>query len=200
MPDKNLTIPIQYNIDQSILNKTKSDKYIMVLSLPKALRGLKSEERSNQKIDFDSLQFSIKGSPIPEIIVPAVNQEYAGQNLKISSHARQSYENIFVKFKIDNLFRNWWVVYKWLDLLNDEKLAHYNAKDLATEDAWKAMKDYTANYTVYGLDEYNNKVIQFDYEGAFPVSLGSPQYNDEDPTDIECQFEFAFTFFEATLI
>ncbi len=62
------------------------------------------------------------------------------------------------------------------------------------------MKDYTTKFTIYGLDEYNNKVIKFDYEGAFPLSVASPKYDDTTPNEITSKFEFAFSFFTSTLI
>jgi hypothetical protein len=192
--------PDQYEVNQSVLNKSRSDKFIMVLTLPQALRNLKSDIRSNTKLDFDTLQFTIKGSPVPDIIVPAKPIPYAGQEIKISSHSRQAYDSVFVDFTIDNLYRNWWSIYQWLDLLNDEKHSYYNENGFAKENPWEALKDYTATFTIYGLDEYNNRVIQFDYEGAFPLSLGSPKYDDTTANEIQSKFEFAFSFFKATLI
>lgn len=202
MPEipKKLIEPDQYDINQSVLNKSRSDKFIMVLTLPQALRNLKSNVRSNTKVDFDTLQFTIKGSPVPDIIVPAEAVPYAGQEIKVSSHSRQPYESVFVDFTVDNLYRNWWAVYQWLDLLNDEKYSYYNENDFAKENPWEALKDYTSTFTVYGLDEYNNRVIQFDYEGAFPLSLGSPKYDDTTADEIQSKFEFTFSFFKATLI
>jgi len=197
---KTLIQPEQYDIKQSVLNKSRSDKFIMILTLPEALRKLKSDTRSNTKVDFDTLQFTIKGSPVPDIVIPAIGQRYAGQDLKISSHSRESYETVFIDFKVDNLFRNWWVIYQWLDLLNDESHSFYNENGFAMKEAWEAMQDYTANFTIFGLDEYNNRVIQFDYEGAFPTSLGSPKYDDTTADEIQSKFEFAFTFFKATLV
>ena len=85
---KSLIQPDQYEINQSVLNKSRGDKFIMVLNLPQALRGLKSSTRSNTKVDFDTLQFTIKGSPVPDIIVPAVFLPYGGQEIKLSSHSR----------------------------------------------------------------------------------------------------------------
>ena len=198
---KDLVVPEQYDIKQSILNKSRPDKFVMILNLPDALRKLKSETRSNRKIDFDSLQFTIKGSPVPTIIVPAVVQPYAGQSLKISSHTRQTYENVFIDFEINNTYDNWWVIYYWLNLLNDEFESRFNANDDAVKENRQAMQDYTAKFTIMGLDEYSNPVIRFDYDGAFPVSLTSPQFNDEDG-DVQnrSRLEFAFTFFSATLI
>lgn len=197
---KKFTIPIQYQDKQSILNKSRADKYKMILNLPDALRGSKSVERSNKKIDFNALQFTIYGSPVPDIIVPSVSQMYAGQQLKISSHTRSPYENVFIDFNIDNLYRNWWVVYYWLNLLNNERDSYYDKYNLGENEAWEAMKDYTANFTIYGMDEYNNNVIKFDYEGCFPVSVTSPKYSDRNPEQLESRFEFAFTFFRATLV
>lgn len=193
-------IPEQYNIDQSILNKSRQDKFIMVLNLPNALLSRKAKERSNNKVDFDSLQFSIYGAPVPEIVIPALGQYYQGQELKISSHSRQAYENIFVDFNVDNLYRNWWVIYYWLNLLNDERLSYYDKNNIGPNEAWEALKDYRASFTVFGLDEYDNPVIRFDYTGAFPVSLKSPKYSDQNPEEIQSGFEFAFTFFESTLL
>ena len=197
---KSLIQPDQYEINQSVLNKSRSDKFLMVLNLPQALRDLKSSTRSNTKVDFDTLQFTIKGSPVPDIIVPAISLPYSGQEIKLSSHSRQPYESVFVDFTVDNLYRNWWVIYQWLDLLNDEKYSYYNQNDFAEEEAWEAMKDYTTKFTIYGLDEYNNKVIKFDYEGAFPLSVASPKYDDTTPNEITSKFEFAFSFFTSTLI
>lgn len=197
---KFLTQPDQYEINQSVLNKARSDKFLMILNLPEALRQLKSRERSNSKVDFDSLQFTIKGSPVPDIIIESVGLKYSGQELKISSHSRKPYDNIFVDFKVDNLFRNWWTIYSWLDLLNDEELSFYNRNDIAPHESWEAMKDYTATFTVFGLDEYNNRVIEFTYEGAFPVSVTSPKYDDTTEDEIKSKFEFSFTFFKAKLL
>ena len=198
--EKELTKPEIYPINQSVLNKSRGDKFLMILSLPEALRKHKSSERDNKKVDFDTLQFTITGAPTPDIVIPARGMMYAGQELKISSHARSPYETVFVDFKIDNLYRNWWTIYSWLDLLNDESHSYYNENNIAMGEASEAMKDYTANFTIFGLDEYNNRVIKFDYEGAFPTSLGSPKYDDKDPSEVKSKFEFAFTFFRATLI
>jgi hypothetical protein len=192
--------PEQYPINQSILNKGRQDKYEMVLTLPKSLLNHKDIIRSNDSVDFDSLQFSITGSPVPDIIIPAIAQPFQGQEIKISSHSRSPYENIFISFTVDNLYRNWWTIYKWLNILNDADESYYNKEGYAGSKAWEAMKEYTANFTIYGLDEYDNKVIRFDYEGCFPVSLQSPKFSDQDETEISSQFEFAFTFFKATLM
>lgn len=193
-------IPDQYQIDQSILNKTRQDKFLMILNLPNALISKKTKERSNKRVDFDALQFSVFGAPVPDIIIPAIGQYYQGQELKVSSHSREPYENIFVDFTVDNLYRNWWVIYSWLNFLNDERVSYYDKDDISPKEAWEASEEYRANFTVFGLDEYDNPVIRFDYIGAFPVSLTSPKFSDQNPEEIRSGFEFAFTFFDASLV
>ena len=54
--------------------------------------------------------------------------------------------------------------------------------------------------TIYGLDEYENKVVQFNYSHVFPVSLGGIEYNYRAGPEIECSFEFAFHQFDVKLL
>lgn len=196
---KQYTTPTAYN-DQALQNKARNDKFIIVLNIPEPIRNIISTSRNNKKIDFDSLQFSVYGYPMPNVIVPAVGQMYGGHELKVSSHTKSAYDNITVDFDVDNNYKNWWVIYTWLDLLSDERNATYNYKNLSDEKPNKAFKEYTATFTIYGLDLNNNKVIRFDYEGCVPVSLTSPKYNDRDTAIMKAGFEFGFTFFTPTLI
>ena len=56
------------------------------------------------------------------------------------------------------------------------------------------------NITIYGLDEYNNKTIKFDYIRAFPVALQGIEYNDRDSGEMECSFNFAYHQLKITLL
>lgn len=187
-------------MNQAIYNKSRKDKFLFIMTLPPALQNIKSTIKSNSSVNLDKLQFSVYGTIVPNIIVPSVGVKYAGQELKISSHSRSPYENIFVDFDIDNEYVNYWVIYKWLDLLNDEKFSYYNKDQIADKKAQEALQDYSTIFTVYGIDEYNNNKIKFDYTGCFPVSLGGFKLNDRDPNIIQSQFEFSFTRFESELV
>ena len=61
-------------IHQSITNKARADKFLLVLSLPPALRDLNTEilsPRTQEYIQEESLQFSIWGVVVPSVsIVP----------------------------------------------------------------------------------------------------------------------------------
>lgn len=186
---------------QAIYNKARFDKYIMILALPEALKKIDKENtRSNSYLDLDALQFSIYGHVTPEIIVPSIGVGYAGQEIKVSSHARNPYGNNHVNFDVDNEYKNWWVIYKWLNFLNHEKFSHYNYEELSEKEAEKALQDYSTTFTVFALDEFNNKQIKFEYTGCFPVSLSRIEYDDRNPDILRASLEFSYSFFRAELV
>ena len=184
---------------QSQLNKSRKDKFLMVITLPKILKSINTADlsvRAKDILNMDSLQFSIFGTVVPTIQVPAVVAGYAGQSFKASSHSRPPYEDIAVSFTIDNKFNNYWAMYKWLDILNDDAASYYNAGDLPDVPAKKTVPaNYQADITVYALDEFDAKVMKFTYTKAFPVALGGITYSYRDPEEIESSFTFAFSQF-----
>ena len=63
-----------YNtMQQSVLNKSRADKFLLVFDIPPILKEFdKKFKQSNTTIVSDSVQFSIFGTAVPEITVPAV--------------------------------------------------------------------------------------------------------------------------------
>ena len=181
-------------IRQSILNKAKSDKFLLVFTLPKAMREINARDnpdRLDAKLVHDSLQFSIYGTVVPPVNVGAIEQTYSGQVFKFSGHHRPSYGNVTVKFVVDNQFNNYWVIYKWINLMNHNKEAFFHKDQSPLKTA--PFSEYATTFTVYGLDEYNNRKIQFDYIGVVPVGLGGIDYNYQTADQIESTFEFSFS-------
>lgn len=196
-------------IPQSQLNKSRLDKFLLVINLPPILRNLDENDvsiRSNKLLSQNALQFSVFGSVIPTISVPEVEADFSGGTYKLSSNSRPPYENVKVNFTIDNKFNNYWVINKWLNVLSDSKYAIYNAADggpvpFETKLPPKLQpQSYQTDFTIYGKDEFDNNVIKFTYTKAFPVSLGNIDYNYRDAGEIETTFEFAFSQFFAELV
>jgi hypothetical protein len=185
-------------IKQSLLNKARKDKFIREINT--------KSERSNKKVINDSIQYSVYGALIPKITVQDITADYSGQSFKFSSHHRPAYENIFVNFTIDNRFNNYWVLFKWINVLNNNREAIYDAENIMKHQSTKPLPDphlleeYSTTLTIYGLDEYDKRKMQFDFIGALPVSLGQISYNYRDPMEAECTFEFAFSQFAAKLL
>jgi len=177
--------------DQSFLNKSRTDKFKLVFSLPPALRKIDSKtDRQTYNVNEDAFQFSVYGAVVPELDVPALQIRYGGSNLYNSTHAREPYPPVTVDFTIDNGFNNYWVLYKWLDLMHDEKEGLYDASDLVSDEDFK---NYQTDMTLYGLDEFNNERIQFTYTKAFPVTIGSINYNYRTAEEITSSMTFVYS-------
>lgn len=199
------------SVQQSQLNKSRLDKFLCVINLPEALRGINDNSigsTANDKINENSLQFSVYGAVVPDVRVPDVIVPYAGQSFKVSSNTRPPYANVTVNFTVDSKFNNYWVIYKWLDLLNDDKGSVFDgdnvadtvkvsavsrASDIKRNSSSNPPELYQSLITIYGLDEFDKPVVQFDYTKAFPVNLGGINYNYREAGEIEIEFEFAFS-------
>jgi len=184
-------------IRQSAFNKQRNDKFIMVFDLPKILKNQKSFfERSNNRVIPDAVQCSIYGTVIPSLNIPEVKVPYGGQVPKVSSYTRPSYENMTVNFTIDNMFNNYWNIYRWLNSFNDAKTGLFNSPISSKG----FMPDYQTNISVFGKDEYNKNVIKFNFYHCFPVSIGGIGYSDRNSGEMESTFQYAYHQFEAELL
>ena len=184
--------------DQSFLNKSRTDKFKLVFSLPPALRKINSKtDRQTFNVNEDAFQFSVYGAVVPELDVPALQIRYGGSNLYNSTHAREPYPPVTIDFTIDNGFNNYWVLYKWLNLMHDEKEGLYDASDLVSDEDFK---NYQTDMTLYGLDEFNNERIQFTYTKAFPVTIGSINYNYRTAEEITSSMTFVYSQIHTKLI
>ena len=188
-------------MNQAPLNKSRDDKFIFVLNLPKALKEINNNTaRNNNQVSSSTLEFSVFGTITPSINIESVTVPYAAQSIKVSSHARKPVSDITFDFKVDNEWRNYWVIYKWLDLLNDVKKGTYDADNLFPSRGGQLLDAYSATFSVYGLDEYDNRKIQFDYIGAFPTALKEVNWNYTNGSEIASSVTFSFTRMEAKLI
>jgi len=188
---------------QAPFNKSRIDKFTMVLNLPPALKSINDKfNRNNRTINLESMQFSVFGVVVPEITVPAIETRYAGSTTYISSHNRTSFPASTLNFTIDNQFSNYWVIYQWLNAMRDEKEGAtgeiINARNLAKNGA--VLNEYATIFTLYAKDEFNNNIVKFNYHNAFPTKLGSINWNYQDSKEITSSFEFVFSNITCTLV
>ncbi len=183
-------------------NRPQKDKFLVVFDIPPILKTIDKEiakpnAGTNSTVVSDSVQFSIYGTTVPEIIVPGVAARHAGSTLYVSSHSKNSYPPVHVKFDVDNLYNNYWVIYQWLNLLHNEKTGRYNEREIIIDDSFS---DYQTDLTVYGLDEYNNKRIQFLYKKAFPTSIDQIQYDHRETGQLVSGFTFLYSQLHVALL
>lgn len=183
-------------MNQAILNKTRNDKFLMVLDVPKYLKE-KYDTVLKKTYNADQIQFTTYGSPIPSINVPSIDVNYDGQTYKASSLSRPAYAPLNVKFFIDNGYKNYWILWTWLNLFNDAKDSSsiVSMQEMRRNNNPKLeipMSELVSTFTIYAMDEYNNKIMAFKYKHAFPTSLSEINFSHQDPSEISCVASFAF--------
>lgn len=179
-------------VRQSPLNKAKKDKFLLVFDLPPVLKRIATKyKRGNKRLMPDTVQFSIYGTTVPGVTVKGVPARYAGDTLYLSSHSKDPFPPVNIKFKIDSGYNNYFVIDRWLNLLHDEQTGQYNQGGIPID---SNFSDYQTDFTVYGLDEYDNKVIKFTYTKAFISSIGDIVYDEQSTDDMELECDFTFLF------
>ncbi len=209
-------------IQQAILNKARNDKFKVVIDTPKCLKNKQTSiNRANEFLNRDSVQMSIAALNIPSQKIPEVSVPYLGQNLQVTSQTRPTWPPIKITFNIDNSFNNYWFVFKWLNVLNDTRnsgVDSYFSKfkdigevalrkhDTTSNTTYREIKadfdysDYQTNITIFGLREYNEHIVQFNFYNAFPISLGEISYDYKNTDEIGCYFDFAYSQMDVVLI
>ena len=197
----------QYN--QSPFNKLRKDRFLLVLSLPDTLRKINSKfTRDEDSINLNTMQFSVYGATIPEIVIPQVDILYGGQTYAQSSFHRPLWEPVTVNFTVDNRMNNYWVIYSWLNILNDAETGIYDPKNLANRPAElknikpdiESIAEYSTDISLFLLDEYDKRVVEFVFKKAFPTSLGGMNLNYRTSDEIETSFTFAYSQFIVKLV
>ena len=188
MPDNDLCETPQAT-QQSVLNRSGKDKFILVLNLPHILR---KQSTTDELLDLDPLQMSIYGAVVPPIQIPNTEVRYGGQSYNVSSLNRPNYPPLNVGFIIDNK-------------LNDPRSSIYNGTPEKLK-TWKdnlesgRLTEYQANFSVIGLNEYNQRTIEFVYYNAFITNLGGIDYDYTNPELIKTTAEFQYSQFDVKLL
>ena len=149
-------------MNQSVLNRSRNDKFAFVLDLPLALKK-QTDLVMSKAYNANQIQLTTFGSPVPSIRVSEIKVPFGGQVYNASSLSRPSYEALSLKFLIDNTYQNYWMLWKWLNLFNDTE----NSTTELTKIIPRAngeigidnpMSDFTTTFSLFSLDEFNNKI------------------------------------------
>ena len=192
---------------QAILNKSRKDKFLLTLNLPDALKKINAQlqsDRGDNNVSLDSLQYSVYGTVVPQTAINPVTLPFAGQSLNLTSGKREKYNDVTVKFTVDNGFNNWWVLWKWLDYINGAtsstldnnnltQLGFNNIDGYTQYTTGTNLQPYQTTVVVEGLDEYNNKKIRWIYSKAFITNLAGIDYSYRDADQLESSFTFSFS-------
>lgn len=172
---------------QSILNQASKDKFLLVLDVPPFLKDM---QVGDERPGVQPLQLTVYGSVVPSASVPNVANGFSGQIQHVTSMHRPEFSPLTVNFVVDNRYHNYYVLWKWFDGLNSAVSGAYNI--YRDDRVSRKLYDYQANMTIYGMDEYNKKVISFTYLHAFPIGMGGFDYNYQDTGIITSNITFQF--------
>lgn len=184
-------------MDQSIYNKARRDKFAMVFDIPVALRRKALEvQKSGCNVNLEafaanSIQFSLYGTPVPRVSIREVDLPYIGQVHRQTSYARPTYAPLTIGMTIDNQFTNYWLLWTWLNLWNDTRTAQFDPAIMGNTTS-TSIVDYVTSLTIYGLDEYNNKVISFKYKSVIITDLSEIEFSFRNTEEIGCTATFVF--------
>lgn len=191
-------------MNQVTLNKSRNDKFLFLFGLPGIFKKIYDPVLKKDLHD-DKIEFSVYGMSTPTIAVPSLTLGYAGQTYKASSFSRPDYPPLELKFFLDNGYHNYYILWKWLNLFNN---AESSTTEILTSDTIpfekdkplkNPMSDYTTTLKIVGMDEYNNKLITFEYTDAFITSLGGLSYSHQEGVELSCTATFAYNQFYTTL-
>jgi len=186
---------------QSPLNVGSRDKFVLVLNLPVIMRKYAA---SDSRISLDPIQFNIFGTIVPSIEVPHNAVPFGGQTYNVSSYVRPNFNPLDVNFVVDNGYKNYWVLWKWLSILNDPRQSIYKGTSVKEND-WKDkllsgdLTEYQADFSILGKNEYNQTTIEFKYYNAFIINLGGINYNYRETEIIESSVQFQFSQLDVVL-
>ena len=191
-------------MNQSVLNKSRNDKFMFLFVLPVIFKKIYDPVLKKDLHD-DKIEFSVYGISTPSVSVPSLSLGYSGQNYKTSSFSRPDYPPLELKFFLDNGYQNYYILWKWLNLFNnavssDTDILTTNSIPFKKNEALKnPMSDYTSTIKVVTMDEYNNKLITFEYTDAFITSLGGLNYSHQEGVELSCTATFAYNQFYTIL-
>jgi hypothetical protein len=205
MSYKDITEKHNY-LNQAVLNKARVDKFLLIITMPEALRNIdvRYGNETPSKIISEKLQMSVWGNVVPVISVPSVAVPFQGQVPKITSFSRPAYDPVTVNFNVDSEFYNYYVIWKWLALLNDPKNSVFDAANnsglvdagtnrLIKPNAPGYIPKYASQISLQPLNEYNQVLGEFTFSQCFATSLNGITFNYQGSEEISSSFTFEFS-------
>lgn len=177
----------------SPLNKTFADKYLFIFQLPEALKDVNAAKIAGKdlgSVDKKALQWSIVKAEVPSISIKAAQINYAGSNLRYSTHTKSPYDPFKLTFKVDSNYKNYFTIYEWINFIYGETDGRFDENDLSDIETFKS---YAVPVSIVGLDEYNNPIIQWIFTYAFPTELSSISLDYTSTEEIEFTATFVFS-------
>lgn len=131
------------------------------------------------------LSLSIYNTIIPGLGFSSEELGWQGYRDK-AIFGKLGYDPMITSFMIDGEFKNWKILYKWLNIIN-------NNKDISGKSFDKYIVD--SSLVIYG--NYGKKVLTLKFSNMYVESLSSVRLNQRDGNDyLECDATFLYSYME----
>jgi hypothetical protein len=132
--------------------------------------------------DTDILSLNIHGTVIPAISLGTEEGMWQGGQVPRAISAL-TYEPWYVNFTVDSNWSNWYLLYRWITLIDDGN-THYGA----------STTDYFADATLNIYDNANNRVMGIKIVNIYPTNLNEVTMSQRDGQEnLDCGINFNYT-------
>lgn len=130
---------------------------------------------------YANLEYFCVGVTLPGFSLPAVDTPYKGTNLAFTGD-RVVFEDLTIRMAVTEDFENYIETFDWIH-------------NIMQTDNTEALKE---DGTLLILNSHNNVSKEIKFNGMFPTSLSSLEFNTQtnDIEMIQCDVSFAYTNFE----
>lgn len=139
--------------------------------------------------ETEPFTLNIYGTVIPSLSISTTEHHWQG-GVNPRAMAPAIFEPWFVNFAVDSYFENWFMIYEWLSIINNNE----NIYD-------RTPSDYWISATLKVLDNQQRHILDITFEHLFPTLLNevSLSYR-EGTTNLESGVNFRYTRYTAQRI
>ena len=155
------------------LNKSSGANYELIFPVLPITKGIR---------DTEILTLNIHGTVIPAISLGTEEGNWQG-GVVPRAVSSLTYEPWYVNFTVDSNWCNWWMLYKWITLIDDGN-THYGMP----------TTDYFADATLNIYDNSNNRVMGIKIVNIYPTNLNEVTMSQRDGQEnLDCGVNFNYT-------
>lgn len=132
--------------------------------------------------DSDILTLNIHGTVVPAISLGTADMHWQGGQFPMAM-SPLTYEPWYVNFVVDSNWCNWYLLYRWITLIDDgvNKFGH-------------SVDQYFVDATLNVYDNADNRVIGIKVANIYPTNLNEVSLSHREGSNLlECGVNFNYT-------
>lgn len=132
--------------------------------------------------ESDILSLNIHGTVVPAITIGTEEGHWQG-GVVPRAISTLTYEPWYVNFTVDSNWRNWWMLFRWITLIDDGN-SHFGV----------STSEYFVDATLNIYDNANNRVMGIKIVNIYPSNLNEVSMSQRDGQEsLDCGVNFNYT-------